>query len=125
MNGESPPVVFETLTPHALGKSWTRVADGHLANLRLGYRSDAVGRDAVVDDGIVTSRSKIVNDGRFVENLGHLLCGQAVSVRMGITKAGHGNEGVTTGAKPETEAETDRASVVAESKTRVIVRCRR
>ena len=73
MNCEYPTVVFETLTAHAPGKSWTRVADGHLANFCFRYGDDAIGRDAVVDDGIMTSRSKIVDDGRFVEHLCHLV----------------------------------------------------
>ena len=73
MNREGPAVVFETLTAHALGKSRTRVADGHLANFLPGYRRDAIGRDAVIDDSVTTSRPEIVDDGRFVENLRHLV----------------------------------------------------
>ena len=73
MNREYPPIVFETLTARALGKSGTGVADGNFANLRLGHRRDAIGRDAVIDDGVMTSRPEIVDDGRFVEHLRHLL----------------------------------------------------
>ena len=107
MNGEGPPVVFETLTARALGESRTRVADGHLANFLPGYRRDAIGRDAVIDHRVMTSRPKIVDDGRFVENLRHLVRWEAVAIRMGIAKARSWNEGVPTCSDPKVEAESD------------------
>lgn len=53
MNCEGPTVVFKTLTPRAPGESGSRVADGDFADFLSGYRRDAVGRDAVIDDGVV------------------------------------------------------------------------
>jgi hypothetical protein len=73
VNGECTPVFFEAFLARTLGESRTRVADGHLANFLLGYRRDAIGRDAVIYHGVMTSRSKIVDDGRLVEDLGHLM----------------------------------------------------
>ena len=73
MNGEGPPVFFEPLMARTLGDYRTGVADGHLADFLLGYRRDAVGRDTLINDLVMTSRPKIVDDGRFVENLRHLV----------------------------------------------------
>jgi len=73
MNRKRPPVAFETLSARASGNGWTGVADGHLANFLPGYRRDAIRCDAVIDDGIAAARPKIVDDGRLVEDLRHLM----------------------------------------------------
>lgn len=107
MNCKRPPVVFETLTARAPGESRARIADGDLANFLPGYRRDPIRRDAAINDGIAAPRAKVVDDGRFVEDLRHLVGLEPVAIRMRIAKARERHKRVPTGADSEIEAESD------------------
>ena len=105
MHHERAPIPGELLAARAVSGLFTNVNRPHLGARVL---ANAVGGDALVDDGVVVTTAIIIDDGGVVINLVGLMRRHAILVRPRAAKISPRHKGVTLARRGQSQSQCPR-----------------
>jgi len=89
----------------------------HLADVRAGDGRDALGRYAIVDNGVVVAHDVVVDDGGVLVHHSRLVSRNAVTVRPAVAEPVVTHEGEVVPPEAETEADSHTPAVPGQTES--------